>query len=290
MFNNEIMMESMMKQIFEHVQIIQQENIVFDDGLVTEAPPSVLCGKLQGGNTQNTEDRQEERSDLRDWWTNCMLLRCYRCILVHITASLKTGICTVCRFTSIQSYFASLHHVSSLQSTVSFPTFGAIVPFLLMCVFFQIRQWWCDFCWLVLIKHQELCQDLLHSRHHELVNLNNLLHWDAWNVTKLVEWIQTPWKTKKQAVPGVPRALATSPLGSGWRSSWAFAVTCPHFWRRAPSGSWWLMGLVYVCFHKRTSTTTWRRGINGRRISIDVYPAPSIFKHTYYLDLDFLRI
>lgn len=61
MFNNEIMMESMMKQI------IQQENIVFDDGLVTEAPPSVLCGKLQGGNTQNTEDRQEERSDLRDW-------------------------------------------------------------------------------------------------------------------------------------------------------------------------------------------------------------------------------
>ena len=40
------MMESMVKQIFEHVQIIQQENIVFDDGLVTEAPPSVLCGKL----------------------------------------------------------------------------------------------------------------------------------------------------------------------------------------------------------------------------------------------------
>lgn len=142
-------------------------------------------------------------------------------------------------------------------------------------------QRWCDFCWLVLIKHQELCQDLLHSRHHELVNLNDLLHWDAWNVTKLVEWIQTPWETKKhiallEAMPGVLRALATSPLGSGWRSSWAFAVTCPHFQQQAPLGSWWLMGLVYVCFHKRTTTTTRRRGRNGTRISIDVYPTPSI--------------
>lgn len=67
---------------------------------------------LQDGNTQNTEDRQQQRSDLRNWWTSCMRLRRSSYMLVHIAVS-KNSYLTQYVFLQVLNDIIALLYISS---------------------------------------------------------------------------------------------------------------------------------------------------------------------------------